>query len=396
MDLPKAVRPGDVVSFMDGQLTAVVLETVEDCVRIQFKDAGLLTKGGKLYIPGNRLSQLPILQAQDKEDILSIAVEGRFDYLCVPCVTSVKDVQEVKYARSEQGSKLGIMARIDNLEAVHQFEGILKYVDGVVVLRNELALELPSEKLMIAQKWMIQTASLASVPVFMQSQVLESMSAQNIAQARQETQDVSAAIMEGADGFILSHETSVGRFPLESTVLLAKAISEAEQVFDHEQAYQDARNASSDQGKAASSTDILCSTATQIALENNVDLMVCLTQTGRIARFLVRQKPEQVILACSQFSNVVRQANCSRGVLGYKIPSYLGKCILCGLTEWRVSRATHGPAGGTDPEGREGAGLLLPGQQGNDLHGGRGGPRGGDRHLPHDRHRRGVSRLPRH
>lgn len=96
----------------------------------------------------------------------------------------------------------------------------------------------------------------------MQSQVLESMSAQNIAQARQETQDVSAAIMEGADGFILSHETSVGRFPLESTVLLAKAISEAEQVFDHEQAYQDARNASSDQGKSASSTDILCSTAT--------------------------------------------------------------------------------------------------------------------------------------
>lgn len=306
MELPKAVRPGDNISFMDGQLNAVVLETVEDYVRIQFKEAGVLKAGGKMNIPGNRLSQLPILLDSDKDDIIRVAVEGRFDYLCVPNVTSVKDVQEVKYARTDAGAKLGIMARIDNLEAVHQFEGILKYVDGVVVLRNELAYELAPEKLMIAQKWMIQTASLASVPIFLQSQVLESMQDQNVGQARQETHDVSSAILEGADGFMLSHETSLGRFPLESTVLLAKAISEAEQIFDHEQAYQDARNASQDQGKNASRTDILCSTATQIALDNNVDLLVCLTQTGRIARFLVRQKPEQIILACSQFSAVVR------------------------------------------------------------------------------------------
>ena len=133
------------------------------------------------------------------------------------------------------------------------------------------------------------------------------------------------AVLDGTDGFFLSHETSIGQCPIEATVLLAKAISEAEQIFDHDQAFQDARNATSDQGRHANSIDVLASTATQILLDNNVDLLVCLTTTGRVARYLVRQKPEQLVLACSELSHVVRQVNCSRGVIGYKIPSYLRK-----------------------------------------------------------------------
>ena len=102
------------------------------------------------------------------------------------------------------------------------------------MLRNELAYELPPEKLMIAQKWMIQTANMAAVPIFLQSQVMESMISQNRGEARQEAQDVSVAVLDGTDGFFLSHETSCGKHPIEATVLLAKAISEAEQIFDHE------------------------------------------------------------------------------------------------------------------------------------------------------------------
>lgn len=84
-------------------------------------------------------------------------------------------MQEIRYARTDAGSRIGIIAKIDNLEAVHQFDGILKYADGVVVLRNELGVELAPEKLMLAQKWMIQTANMAAVPIFLQSQVMESM-----------------------------------------------------------------------------------------------------------------------------------------------------------------------------------------------------------------------------
>jgi pyruvate kinase len=168
-DLPKAIRPGDDISFDCGQLRAVVLECEQDCIKVQFKESGTLRQGGSVLIPGHRLSQLPILRAQDKEDILTVALKNRFDFIIVPNVTSVKDVQEIKYARTEAGSSLAIIAKIDNLEAIHQFEGILKYADGVIVLRNELANELAPEKLMLAQKWMIQTANMAAVPIYLQS-----------------------------------------------------------------------------------------------------------------------------------------------------------------------------------------------------------------------------------
>lgn len=104
-------------------------------------------------------------------------------------------------------------------------------------MRNELAMEMEPEKLMIAQKWMTQTANLASIPVFLQSQVLESMIHNNLAGARAETMDVSSSVIEGADVFILSHETSTGKYSVDATVLLAKAIAEAESIYDHEIVY---------------------------------------------------------------------------------------------------------------------------------------------------------------
>jgi len=98
---------------------------------------------------------------------------------------------------------------------------------------------------------------------------------------------------------------------------------EAENVFNHDQAYQEMRDVMKSKGKKAHPTDILCSTAMSIALENNVDLFLCITSNGRIAKFLAKQRPMQPILACSVYSNVVRQINSTRGVQGYKIPAYL-------------------------------------------------------------------------
>jgi len=141
-----------------------------------------------------------------------------------------------------EAAQIQVIAKIDSLDAVQNYTSIIKHADGVVILRNELAYELEPEKLMIAQKWMIQTANLASIPVFLQSQVLESMLTNNITAARQETMDVSSAVMEGADVFILSHETSCGSHAVDATILLAKSIAEAENVYDHEQTYQELRN----------------------------------------------------------------------------------------------------------------------------------------------------------
>jgi pyruvate kinase len=83
------------------------------------------------------------------------------------------------------------------------------------------------------------------------------------------------------------------------------------------------RNLSKADGKQGNVTDMLCTTANQIALDNNVDLFIVLTETGRIARFLAKQRPMQTILVCSTQTAVVRQSNTSRGVIGYKVPTYI-------------------------------------------------------------------------
>lgn len=333
-DLMNSLRPGDKVSFNDGELDAVVIEVTEEMMKVQFKDAGCVLPYKSMRIPGHRLSALNVLRAEDKNSILDMAVKHKMDYIAIPNVTSVKDIQEAKLARGEEGDKLAVVAKIDNLEAVHQFEGILKYVDGIIVLRNELAFELQPEKLMLAQKWMIQTANMQSVPIFLQSQVLDTQIEGLPTEARQEAADISSAVLDGADAFILSNETSIGENPQPAAILLAKAIAEAEQVYDHEKAFQEARAVSKEAGKNVEVTDMLCSTATQIALDNNVDLFICLTKTGKIARFLARQRPEQLILCCSEYSSVVRQANMVRGVIGYKVPAYLSKCHITPLSEF--------------------------------------------------------------
>lgn len=90
-----------------------------DYIKVQFKQAAFFKGGSSVWIPGNRLGQLPILTDSDKSDIESIAIKNRFDYIIVPNVTSVKDVQEVKYALGDKGQNIGVFAKIDNLEAVH-------------------------------------------------------------------------------------------------------------------------------------------------------------------------------------------------------------------------------------------------------------------------------------
>ena len=91
-DLPKAVRPGDIISFNDGDFGAVVLEVAEDSVRVQFKEEGVIEPNKTIRIPGHRLASLPILTQEDKDRIIELAVGFKMDYICVPNVTSVKDI----------------------------------------------------------------------------------------------------------------------------------------------------------------------------------------------------------------------------------------------------------------------------------------------------------------
>ena len=190
------------------------------------------------------------------------------------------------------------MAKIDTVESLHNFEELVKAADGIIINRHELSSELPAEKLMIAQKWMIERTSSEGKPVLVQSQVLESMVDKDMG-TRQEAEDITSTVMDGADAFILSHETSIGKFPVDAVIQLAKSIAEGENIIDYEQVYNDIRQDSVKNIQQATAVDILATTACSIALDNNVDVFVCLTENGSIARSVAKYRPFQPILACS-------------------------------------------------------------------------------------------------
>jgi pyruvate kinase len=118
---------------------------------------------------------------------------------------------------------------------------------------------------------------------------------------RTELTEISTATLDGADSFVMSHETSCGLHPVEATNNLAKAIAEAENIYDYEQAFCNVREDIKKQGQKALSIDVLTTAGCAIAYEQkeNVDMFVCLTEDGKIARHLAKQRPKQPILACS-------------------------------------------------------------------------------------------------
>ena len=288
-DLPPIMREGDLIIIGDkGEVQGVINEISRTSFSVEIMQGGMVHSYAAVKIPGQRIQQLPIVQLEDKVDIKEIATKYNFDYLVLPQVQSGRDIQELRMLLNDSLPKVQLIAKIDTLDAVQNFSGIIKQADGIVVLRNELAMELDPEKLMLAQKWMIQTANTAAVPIYLQSQVLEGIVRGDSKAIRLETQEISTSVIEGVDGFILSHETSVCKQSTEATVLLAKSIVEAENVYDHEQAYQELRNIAKQQGSSGSVLDMLCSTAMQIALDNSVMLFIVMTENGRIARYLAK------------------------------------------------------------------------------------------------------------
>lgn len=187
-----------------------------------------------------------------------------------------------------------------------------------MVARGDLGMEIPPEKVFIAQKWMIEKANLQGKPVITATQMLESM-IKAPRPTRAEASDVANAVLDGTDCVMLSGETANGDYPLNAVTIMAKICVEAEKMIDYKRLYNDLKLYSSG---ALPTAEAVASAAVSTVLDLNIDLIIVLTDTGKIARYVAKYRPPVPILACSVNQSVVRQMNLSRGVIGYKIPSF--------------------------------------------------------------------------
>jgi pyruvate kinase len=245
-----------------------------------------------MNLPGTNIL-LPILQEKDEDDLINFGLKEGVDLIAASFVRSREDIETIRDVLGPRGAKIKIIAKIENHQGIENFEGILEEADGIMVARGDLGMEIPVEKVFVAQKFMIERANIAGKPIITATQMLDSM-IKNPRPTRAEATDVANAVLDGTDCVMLSGETAGGLYPIEACTTMAKLCVEAEQVINYEYVFSVmCKNTK----KPYSTQEACCASAVKTAEDIDASLLVVITENGLTARLLSKYRPPQHILA---------------------------------------------------------------------------------------------------
>jgi len=223
--LPKVVKPGDRLSLNDGSILIEVAEVRDREVACVVQVGGELRSRKGLNMPGIDLG-ISAFTERDRK-CLQFALEHGVDAVSQSFVENAADVQAVREAARELGRDPFLIAKIERARALDRLDEILDAADGVMIARGDLGVEVPIERIAIIQKDIMRRANRRAKPVITATQMLESMIHHRLP-TRAEATDVSNAILDGTDGVMLSAESAMGEFPVESVAMLARIAATVE------------------------------------------------------------------------------------------------------------------------------------------------------------------------
>jgi pyruvate kinase len=224
--LPEDVKPGDVLLIDDGKVRLRATEVSPTTVTTVVEIAGEVSNNKGINLPGVAVN-VPALSEKDEAD-LRWGIQMGVDMIALSFVRNASDIVRVHEIMEEEGKKLPVIAKIEKPQAVENLEEIIDAFDGIMVARGDLGVELPLEQVPLVQKRAVELARRWAKPVIVATQMLESMIHASIP-TRAETSDVANAVLDGADALMLSGETSVGEFPVETVETMAKIIASTEE-----------------------------------------------------------------------------------------------------------------------------------------------------------------------
>ena len=313
LNFPMDIKIGDEILLADGVLILRVLKISDSRIVCRILTGGIIETGKGIVIPRRHISE-PYLTPSMREDIL-FAANQRADFIALSFVSSAEDVENVKNILRKGNPNIPLIAKIERVEAVRNFKNIVDLSDGIMIARGDLGVEIPLEKVPIVQKDLIHRCNLAGKPVITATEMLESMI--NTARpTRAEATDVANAIFDGTDAVMLSGETAIGKYPVQTVKMMAKIACETEKIMPYEQILNERGS------WIEPETDELISySACHIAYRLKAAAIVAYTQTGSTARRVSRFRPSVPILALTPDAEVNSQLVINWGVFPFKIPT---------------------------------------------------------------------------
>ena len=306
-ELPQDIAVGSSILIADG-LIGMQVERIDGAdIVCRVLNGGVVSNNKGVNIPNAHLS-MPFISEKDHQDIL-FAIKNGYDFIAASFTRCADDIMQIRHILQENNCHtINIIAKIENMEGVENIDEILRVVDGVMVARGDLGVEVPLEDVPSLQKKLIQRGIAAGKPVITATQMLDSM-IKNPRPTRAEATDVANAIYDGTSAIMLSGESAVGAYPVEAVETMVRIALRAEADMDYIRRFSRDTSASTDVTNAISHATVTS------AHDLNASAIITVTKSGSTARILSRYRPACVIVGCTTEKHVWRQLALSWGTV---------------------------------------------------------------------------------
>jgi len=300
------VQPGSTILLHDGAIELRVASVARGEIRCQIVRGGRLEDRKGVNLPGVSLGRRALMR-ESRDDLL-FAIEHDVDYVAASFVRSAEDVLEIRSFLEDHGAQIPIIAKIENEAAVHNLEAIVAAANGTMVARGDLGVEMPLEDVPIVQKRIIRTTVMNGKPVITATQMLDSME-RNPLPTRAEVSDVANAILDGTSAVMLSGETAIGSYPVESVRTMSALALRAEESFGD---YGHLQNIRSEPTHVV--TEAVSQAAITMSRHLEAAAVITLTESGFTSRAISKYRPDCPILAVTASQRVMRKLALNWGV----------------------------------------------------------------------------------
>ena len=307
-DLINDLSIGSIIKLADGIVELEVLDKEENYLICKVIKEGVISEHASLNVPSTRLN-IPFLSERDKEDI-KFACEMNVDYLSLSFVSNIEDVLEVNDLLIELNNEhITLISKVENEQAVDNIDDILKMSDGIMIARGDLGVEIPLERVPAVQKMIISKCQMAGKISIVATEMITSME-NSLTPTRAEVSDIANAVIDSCDAVMLSNETTIGKYPVETLQMMERIIRESEQQIDYLGLMDKARRTENND-----ITGIISHSVIDGANRIKANAIICPTNTGYTSKKMSKFRPPCVIIAVSPNIETVKSLNLYYGVV---------------------------------------------------------------------------------